>query len=151
MLTIPIVAIALFGLVLIIFVFVSSGTFLGQRNKDKITSASKCMLLGIPVVILLDMLVAIAVYASSNHISEHMRDNLLESIRGYNPEQGNMWNYLQEQFHCCGVNSYLDWTQSTVLNKTHAVPDSCCVFSDMVSLTNLIFSHSEVESLKVNL
>ena len=98
-------------------------------------------MLAIPVLILLDILVAIAVYASSNHISEHMRDNLLESIRGYNPEQGNRWNYLQEQFHCCGVNGYMDWTQSTVLNKTYAVPDSCCIFSDikpLVSLTNLI-------------
>ena len=151
MLTIPIVAMALFGLVLIEFVFVSSGTFLGQKNKDKITSASKCMMLGIPVVILLDILVAIAVYASSNHITEHMRDNLLESIRGYNPEQGNRWHYLQEQFHCCGVNGYMDWTQSTVMNKTFAVPDSCCIFSDikpLVSIANLIFSNSEVESLK---
>ena len=49
--------------------------------------------------------------------------------------------------------SLTNWTQSTVMNKTFAVPDSCCIFSDikpLVSLTNLIFSNTEVESLKVN-
>merc|ERR1739848_114686 len=36
------------------------------------------------------------------------------------------WDELQMDFQCCGVYSYKDWDNATVLKTTQSVPDTCC-------------------------
>jgi len=36
------------------------------------------------------------------------------------------WDALQQNFECCGVSSYKDWKNNTVL-APQDVPDSCCI------------------------
>lgn len=43
-----------------------------------------------------------------------------------------MWDHLQAQLHCCGVDGYQDFDKLPKWNSTNKiVPESCCVLDDV--------------------
>ncbi|XP_065832931.1 leukocyte surface antigen CD53-like [Oscarella lobularis] len=59
-------------------------------------------------------------FSSARANDETLSDSLYDSLSDYNTSTSihKTWNFIQEKFECCGVNSSADW-----LNR---VPDSCC-------------------------
>ena len=37
------------------------------------------------------------------------------------------WSVVQQEFKCCGVKHYQDWSQTPFGNSSQDVPDSCCL------------------------
>ncbi|KAL3855756.1 hypothetical protein ACJMK2_014959 [Sinanodonta woodiana] len=51
-----------------------------------------------------------------------MNHSLDEQIKNHPPK--GIWDDVQKEFKCCGVNSYTDW-----ISRNSTVPDSCCMNS----------------------
>ncbi|XP_077283477.1 tetraspanin-9-like isoform X2 [Arctopsyche grandis] len=64
-------------------------------------------------------------------INRHMRSQLRHAIKiHYNTSADNnlmlIWDHVQYELHCCGVDSYEDYRQIDAWPDSRIVPDSCC-------------------------
>jgi len=57
-----------------------------------------------------------------------LEEQMLDSIRVYerNSSSGAMWNEIQHEISCCGINSYRDWFDIK-FRDGETVPDACCL------------------------
>merc|ERR1712168_415959 len=93
-----------------------------------------CMLNTFALLLLLVLLVqfaaGIAAFVKRNAISENIETALLGTMDKYSPggtdNATKLWDEVQENFKCCGVEGPSDWEVNTALNSTSSVPDSCC-------------------------
>lgn len=99
------------------------------------------VLLGI--VFVLQFSGAIAMYVQRNSIMKKGESNLYEMIRQYNNASTEYnstasVNTLQKEVQCCGINTYQDWFDPSVVlvaNLTvRTVPYSCCRSDDLACL-----------------
>jgi len=80
------------------------------------------------LIFILEIAGGIAGFVMRDQIEDEVRTVLKDAMDNYNQDGHDgvtkTWNKLQEEFQCCGVSNYSDWTAATSNNKT--VPDSCC-------------------------
>ncbi|XP_007435460.1 leukocyte antigen CD37 [Python bivittatus] len=96
----------------------------------------KCML-GLYFAFLLllfvgQVTIAILIQTYSNTISSTVAEHVKTVIASYGtnaslPDHGDSWDFVQEQFHCCGWTSWTDWMEnSRVRNASNKLyPCSC--------------------------
>jgi hypothetical protein len=99
------------------------------------TSCLNCYAFITIVLILCEIVAVILAGVYHNKIDQAIRDQMLRTLHedyyGSNSTDSVTvaWDLLQEEFHCCGVDSPSDWIDSWYWRnqtKQH-VPDSCCV------------------------
>ncbi|CAN9515466.1 unnamed protein product [Ophioblennius macclurei] len=79
------------------------------------------------IIILVEIGAAIAGYIFRNKLSAIVNDSLTDMIENYNTSSKEFRasvDKLQEDLHCCGVNSSADWREFSP--DGNSVPDSCC-------------------------
>ncbi|XP_037960754.1 CD63 antigen [Teleopsis dalmanni] len=112
---------------IVIGVFIIIISFFGcwgalKENYCLILSFS--VLLGI--IFILELAAGISGYVLRSDAETLIKDSLVESLQNYNSTKPTgetiLWDYVQEQFTCCGVESYKDWL-TPLDNK---LPISCC-------------------------
>ncbi|UJR32059.1 hypothetical protein I4U23_019527 [Adineta vaga] len=81
------------------------------------------------------------VIAMNERIAESAHSRLLVNI-GQHPDKDNDFykkmDSIQQRLHCCGIDSYRDWSQGDVWSDQSQVPTSCCIEEkvDCGKLTN---------------
>ncbi|XP_067620641.1 CD63 antigen [Eurosta solidaginis] len=82
------------------------------------------ILLGL--IFILELAAGISGYVLRSDASEMIETSLKKAMKAYNSSVPNdpytvTWDYVQEQFNCCGVTNYTDWKQFN-----GSLPLSCC-------------------------
>ncbi|KAK2897273.1 hypothetical protein Q8A73_013653 [Channa argus] len=79
------------------------------------------------VIIIVEIAAAIAGYIFRKKVNVVLQDSLKEMIASYqnSTEIKETMDYLQKEWHCCGLNSSTDWKDFKP--DMNSVPDSCCV------------------------
>eukprot|EP00118_Oscarella_pearsei_P006414 m.28897 g.28897 ORF g.28897 m.28897 type:complete len:242 (+) comp31092_c0_seq1:372-1097(+) len=110
-------------------VFVTAIAFVGfwgaiRENK----TALLCFICLLLVAVFLYIAAGVLVALKKNDADEELSDLLYKSIRDYNTSDPirKAWNFIQENFDCCGVNASSDWYNATWSGGFQKVPDSCC-------------------------
>lgn len=90
--------------------------------ENKVTA---CLKIFISVVLILTLL-ACAI-ASVIIIDGSFRTDVKEALENYkiNASETRVWDHLQQEFECCGLNNYSDWYGQGDFDN-HSLPDSCC-------------------------
>ncbi|XP_043283335.1 tetraspanin-6-like [Venturia canescens] len=81
------------------------------------------------LVFILELASGISGYVLRNEAQEVVREKMLETLPKYHAngsEIFNMWDQLQADFHCCGVDGAEDWVKHLVTNNSE-MPMSCCL------------------------
>ncbi|GFR90431.1 tetraspanin [Elysia marginata] len=68
-------------------------------------------------------------YVYRSKVNGVLNDNLNDAINDYNlSSYKEQIDYMQQEFHCCGVHNATDWADSASwkTNHTGLVPESCC-------------------------
>ena len=87
---------------------------------------------------LLEIGTIIASLIANQDIIDALSSHMLNDITNYNrpansidPETSfkDMYriDFLQMHLKCCGINSFNDWKNNTVLSQSNSVPDTCCI------------------------
>lgn len=99
---------------------------------------NKCMLIVyfifVFLMLLLEIIITVLGCTQKEIVQETVTQQMVISIReSYDPtevddEQGlvKIWDQLQVEMKCCGVNSYSDWYNIYAWPNKQQVPDSCC-------------------------
>jgi len=90
---------------------------------------SKCMIYTYSVLISLLLIAqigaAIAAYALRGDIKTEIEDKMTKGMKNYGDDgfesTTNLWNVVQDDLNCCGVNGVADWA-----DNGKETPDSCC-------------------------
>jgi len=115
------------GLVLIV-------TFVGFCSVAK---ENRCFLLVyiflVLLIFLIEAMVGIVAFVYQEQVHDELEINLNNTFvnnYGYDNDTTTAIDFLQENFHCCGVGYYNDWEASkwrlNGLSGMKLVPDSCC-------------------------
>jgi len=103
---------------------------------------NKCML-GTYFTIILALFIAMvvgAVLGYSGNLEKNIKSPLLTALNKYDDTPGDnaakialksVWNEVQEELKCCGVNNVTDWTQNPDKDQFHFTglinkPEGCC-------------------------
>ncbi|KAG6442161.1 CD63 antigen [Manduca sexta] len=90
------------------------------------------------IVFVLEIAASIAAYALRGQVTTMLDTNLRDTMPKYyrNPEVQDAFDFIQSRLNCCGVDSYLDWSDvfpPTGVNGISvaniSVPNSCCAES----------------------
>ncbi|XP_046329742.2 CD82 antigen-like [Haliotis rufescens] len=88
--------------------------------------------LTIPIVILVFVILA-EKYLDQGKDIDHFRSTLKNRLQNKYSENATEftkpWDYVQKQYHCCGVRDYRDYDAVFTGNDKGKVPISCCVSS----------------------
>ncbi|XP_044262951.1 tetraspanin-1 [Tribolium madens] len=115
------------------FMFIVS--FLGycgalRESQCLLTTYGICLL----VILIAEIAVACLTVAYKPKAEEETRKLLKSTIENYYSPPENkdavtlMWDHLQANLKCCGVNNYTDYRSSTKwTNSGKVIPESCCV------------------------
>jgi len=85
---------------------------------------SKCMMMTystfLGIILILEVALAVGIYMNQDDIKTWVKDGLEKSLKEYNNDDTirQVWDDMQKNLKCCGVNSYADWGIN--------VPSSCC-------------------------
>lgn len=71
------------------------------------------------IIFICELAAGIAGFIYKNKVDEGVQDLMNKTIKDQSANDD--WNKVQQEFACCGVNNYTDWTIS---NRT--IPASCC-------------------------
>jgi len=88
------------------------------------------------VILLLQLIAAIVGFTLRNKADAQLHNKLLNSLPAYEGKNSDVvkeWDNLQQQWSCCGVDNYTDWTSKTKLTEP---PSSCCVDNNCSKLIN---------------
>lgn len=108
------------------FIFVIA--FFGCRGAIK---EHYCMIFSFSVLLglifILELAGGISGYVLRNDAESLIKDKLRSTMLEYNQtnklDVAYLWDEVQRDFHCCGLNNYTDW-----LDTYHGIPVSCCSF-----------------------
>jgi len=79
------------------------------------------------VIFIAEIGVGIAGFVMRKQVEEKMGSQMLKTMKQYNATDAggvrHTWDKMQQQFKCCGVNGYKDWTNQTTMANP---PESCC-------------------------
>lgn len=94
------------------------------------------VLLGL--VFILEIAAGIAGFVLRGKVESMMRKGMTESMDRYGKPQyagvTKAWDEVQDQFDCCGVNTWKDWEK---INSTY-VPESCCKVRESATCGKII-------------
>lgn len=127
-------------LLIIVAVIVTLIAFFGCFGAIK---ESKCLLITYFVIILAIFIAFIvgAVLVFQGKLETEIKKPLLDSIKFYNDQPAvddpkgvsfkNVWNTVQQELRCCGVNDVADWNMVTTPNWEGLInkPEGCCKYS----------------------
>ncbi|XP_024866881.1 tetraspanin-9-like isoform X2 [Kryptolebias marmoratus] len=105
------------------------GHFGAFLNNSSMVACFICILI---IIILLEILTGAAFYVFRSRTALLQMNSGIDTkarlvIGAYSLENRHAVNRIQEKlFHCCGADSYTDWSRSVGWENHHAVPDSCC-------------------------
>lgn len=117
------------------FMFIVS--FLGycgaiRESQHLLTAYGICLVL----ILILEITAGGLAAAYKGTAEEETRTFLKSSIKKYYTT-GNqtdafslLWNHIQAQLSCCGVDDYKDFEDAINWDKNKVIPESCCVLSD---------------------
>ena len=100
---------------------------------------SRCLLflyiIALSFVLVLQIVAVITAYTKRVDLGDNIKTKMITSIERFDKNKYNgvtsTWEFVQMDFHCCGVESYTDWSQRypPAGNDTDeiTVPDSCCI------------------------
>jgi len=118
----PIFIIILGGVVFAIALFGCCGAW--KENKCLIYTYGTILFF----ILIAQVAAGIAAFALRGPLKTEISKNMEKGQENYHKEgyEGvtTTWDLVQENLHCCGVNSYTDWQNVTQL--AGGVPDSCC-------------------------
>ncbi|KAK9703965.1 Tetraspanin family [Popillia japonica] len=128
------------------FMFIVS--FLGycgalRESQCLLTTYGICLLL----ILILEITAGGLVAAYRGRAEVETKNFLTTTIRKYSVDKFStasnesnaitlMWNHLQAQLHCCGVNNYKDFNTS---HSDRVIPESCCVLEGDASLLKPVY------------
>ncbi|XP_043656082.1 CD63 antigen [Drosophila teissieri] len=79
------------------------------------------------IIFILELAAGISGYVLRNDASDLIKNSLTYSLHEYNSDNQNattkLWDDIQDEFECCGVTNYKDWS---VAFPTGELPLSCC-------------------------
>lgn len=91
-----------------------------------------CMMYGfsslMAVILIAEIGVVVAILVYRGKADEIVTTALNNGLQKYGTEDGvkRGWDKGQQALHCCGVNNYTDWKNTTWAGGDDKVPDSCC-------------------------
>lgn len=92
---------------------------------------NRCMILTYSVflaaIMVLELSSGITAYVLSSETSELIERKLNSTMEEYNINKDVtiLWDTVQSEFKCCGLNQYTDWG---LVFQNHSLPVSCCEF-----------------------
>lgn len=110
---------------------------------------SYCMLMTfavlLGVIFIVEMAGGIAGYVERGKVSEYLEDNMRDGLERYNATTDRaVWDGMQSELKCCGVDSYDDWLSNATTpagGLIGSVPLSCCKVKEAAfcdrNITNL--------------
>lgn len=118
--SIPTFLIVIGSLIIVIAIF---GCW-GALRENYFLTLIFSILLGI--IFILELSAGISGYVLRNDAEESIRIQLKTNLESYKENANTnveiMWDYIQQEFTCCGIDSYKDWS-----NKFNdSLPFSCC-------------------------
>lgn len=122
----PAIGIIILGLIILVIAFFGC---CGASKENVCMLNSFAGLLG--VVIICEIAAGITVAVLRNEVKTAAHSHMLETMEQYGQEEKlrtklvtDSWDNLQEDYMCCGVDSFRDWFNSTDYKK---IPSSCCI------------------------
>ncbi|KOB52169.1 Tetraspanin, partial [Operophtera brumata] len=89
-------------------------------------------------IIVIGIAAAIAAFSLRSQVTDMLDDRLRVTLPFYyeNPEVEDAFDFIQSRLNCCGIDTYMDWTDVTPPAGTSGisvnnitVPNSCCAES----------------------
>ncbi|GFO06534.1 tetraspanin [Plakobranchus ocellatus] len=94
------------------------------KNHKVLLAVFFCLIL---LVFIGEILAGVLGYVYRSKVNGILNDNLNDALNNYNvTSYKEQIDYMQHEFHCCGVNNATDWTNSAFWKHNHTVPESCC-------------------------
>lgn len=80
------------------------------------------------LILMVELGVAITILMFKDDALVILKDQLRKTVDNYKREEGatNAWDAMQTKLHCCGIDSYKDWANLTMIDND-SVPESCCI------------------------
>lgn len=80
------------------------------------------------LILMVELGVAITILMFKDDALVILKDQLKKTVDNYKREEGatNAWDAMQMKLHCCGIDSYEDWANLTMIDND-SVPESCCI------------------------
>lgn len=89
------------------------------------------MLLVIPIIV-----ITVSCFTTKGQIREILGQSMKNGLKNYRSDANGLddaWDFVQQEYKCCGVKSYVDWKNATIWQHYNTpvshggkVPDSCC-------------------------
>lgn len=103
------------------------------------------------LIFILEFAAGISGYVLRNQTSEFLLEKLNVTLHNYEPNGTNnsntkFWDEIQQDFKCCGINSFKDWHEVTALKGS--LPFSCC--APQIGLIEWSFCNSSTQTLFTN-
>jgi hypothetical protein len=112
-------------IVSIIILVVSGFGCFGAIRESRCLLIVFIILLSFLLIICIAILIALGV--GMQWINNNIDKELIKTIGNYTNSNDTrvMWDFLNIEYDCCGVNNYTDWAANPSLHGS--VPDSCCI------------------------
>ncbi|XP_018562727.1 CD63 antigen [Anoplophora glabripennis] len=96
------------------------------------------------IIFIFELSVSIAGYVLNDKTSTYIEATLLTNMNQYGKsnEISNMWDIIQEEFQCCGVQNYTDWNNAF---ENNSLPISCC--SPLNGVVGAFYCNSVVQNV----
>ena len=82
-------------------------------------------------LILLEVAAGVTVFVMKEQTADAVEDGMQKTMQSYfeNNSTTHLWDFVQEEFQCCGTHNYTDWFFETSFGDNNGIislPDSCC-------------------------
>ncbi|XP_050978033.1 tetraspanin-33 isoform X2 [Labeo rohita] len=131
----------------LMFTITFLGCFGALRNITLLLNVFVGILLAI---LLLQITAAVLGLLFSEKVQERTEQLMMKAIVRYRDDQDleNVIDFVQKKFKCCGVDSYVDWSENMYFNastqnpslEAYGVPFSCCVRLKNEKMENSVVS-----------
>lgn len=80
------------------------------------------------LILMVELGVAITILMFKENALIILKDQLRNTVENYKKEEGatDAWDAMQTELKCCGIVSYKDWANVTMI-EDDSVPESCCI------------------------
>lgn len=99
------------------------------------------------IIFILELAIGISGVLLKNNTEAFLEDKLKTTMEQYRNVSFNettvVWDSIQKEFQCCGVESYKDWYNVTVLNNS--LPISCCAIPPGATVLMCLPEHAYSE------
>lgn len=79
------------------------------------------------IVLLIEAILVVVIYLHKDDIKNQMKISLKQYNTTGKEGVTKIWDTMQQEYHCCGVDEFHDWeVRFNTTSTPKAVPDSCC-------------------------